>query len=78
MVINYVKLHAEPTEGKTLDISEYKHYWFIPKIPCDNLPVKMKENEMGNQRELKGSTIMHKFIHSIDAAPFQARPALKY
>lgn len=60
MVINYVKLHAEPTEGKTLDISEYKHYWFIPKIPCDNLPVKMKENEMGNQRELKGSTIMHK------------------
>ena len=41
-------------------------------------PVKMKENEMGNQRELKGSTIMHKFIHCIDAAPFQARPALKY
>ena len=23
MTINYVKLHAEPTEGKTLDISKY-------------------------------------------------------
>lgn len=24
VTINYVKLHAEPTEGKTLDISEYR------------------------------------------------------
>ena len=24
VTINYVKLHAEPTEGKTLDISEWK------------------------------------------------------
>lgn len=24
VTINYVKLHAEPTEGKTLDISEFK------------------------------------------------------
>lgn len=23
MIINYVKLHAEPAEGKTLDISKY-------------------------------------------------------
>lgn len=93
MVINYVKLHAEPAEGKTLDISEYKHYWFIPKT-C---PVKMKENEMGNEKELIGSTIKHTINSSIvltllellpiDAArapsqaaraPSQARPALKY
>jgi len=60
VVINYVKLHAEPTEGKTLDISEYKHYWFIPKYHVITFPVKMNGNEMRNEREPPGSTIKHK------------------
>ena len=39
VTINYVKLHAEPTEGKTLDISKYMK--IIQAIAFDTLQSKI-------------------------------------
>ena len=37
MVINYNKLHADPKQGKTLDLSQYHVFLCLIHLICENL-----------------------------------------